>query len=216
MKKSIYAVLLAASLAALTACSSSGSSSSASGSSSAVSSSVETQAETQAQTETTETVGTEETNTAAQESEETSAQAQTPDYTLYEDVLGQYSSDMDVYAVYDIDQDGTDELLVKDGTCEADYIWYVYTIEDGEAVQLDSFDGGHSALYSNASGAGIYKLYGQMGDEVISLFTLEGGTLSEEVITEKQIGENEDYDTPDGTELPTAALTDYSLIENLL
>ena len=210
MKKCSYAIILAVSLAALTACSAPASSSSSSSSASKTETAA-AQKETQLQTdsEAPETV-------AETVSETVQTAAQTPDYSLYEGILGQYASnEFDEYTVFDMDQDGIAELLVLNGTCEADYQWYVYTIEDGAAVQVGTFSGGHSMLYSNASGAGIYKLYGHMGGEVISLLTLSNGAVSEEEISSKQLGQNEEYDTPDGTELDTASVTDYSLLESL-
>ena len=38
------------------------------------------------------------------------------------------------YFVYDFDKDGIPELVVKTGTCEADYALAVFSYRDGQAV----------------------------------------------------------------------------------
>ena len=40
------------------------------------------------------------------------------------------------YLIYDIDKDTIPELLVKIGTCEADYHGALYTFRDGRAFQV--------------------------------------------------------------------------------
>ena len=43
------------------------------------------------------------------------------------------------YLLYDVDKDGTPELIIKTGTCEADYMGTLYTFRDGEARKIDEF-----------------------------------------------------------------------------
>lgn len=56
------------------------------------------------------------------------------DQTLeeYRDDMGEYL----LYYFYDIDKNGVMELMVQTGTCEADYMYDIYTIEDDAAVYL--------------------------------------------------------------------------------
>lgn len=69
-----------------------------------------------------------------------------------------------VYLVYDVDKDGTPELVVKTGTCEADYHGALYTFRDGHAFQVGEELGlGHSAFYSDPGENGIILMWGHMG-----------------------------------------------------
>lgn len=95
--------------------------------------------------------------------------------TAYEQVLDarkqeiaegswEYSAPELSYLVYDIDKDGTPELVVKSGTCEADYHGWIYAFRDGRAVQLGEELGlGHSSFYSDPGENGIILMYGHMG-----------------------------------------------------
>lgn len=68
------------------------------------------------------------------------------------------------YTVYDIDKDGTPELIVKSGTCEADYIGALYSFRNGKAFQFGEEIGlGHSSLYSDPGENGIILMYAHMG-----------------------------------------------------
>lgn len=50
------------------------------------------------------------------------------------------------YAIHDINDDGVAELIVQDGTCEADRTYYFYTFKNGKAVYMGSYSASHSAL----------------------------------------------------------------------
>lgn len=50
------------------------------------------------------------------------------------------------YAIHDINEDGVAELIVQDGTCEADRMYYFYTYKNGKAVYMGSYSASHSAL----------------------------------------------------------------------
>lgn len=76
------------------------------------------------------------------------------------------------YAMYDLNKDGTEELIVLSGTCEADYQYLFYTIrDDGSVFYLGSVPGGHSCLYESENG--IYVVAGQMGWEDITEVFME-------------------------------------------
>ena len=85
------------------------------------------------------------------------------------------------YLVYDIDKDGTPELLIKTGTCEADYHGAVYALRDGQAVQLgDELGLSHSSFYSDPGENGVILMAGHMGyayAERISLTDANGYTM---------------------------------------
>lgn len=170
----------------------------------------ETAPQTQAETasETTADVETEETETEKAVSYDSYLQVLDEILAEYEDDYGETLP----YSVYDMDNDGVKELIVKCGTCEADYMWRVYTLDDaGEALYVDEFAGGHSMLYSCGDG-GLYNMMAQMGGETIIHVTLADGVISEETVLEKEIGPDEEYETPDGDMLETADIIDDTLV----
>ena len=61
------------------------------------------------------------------------------------------------YAIHDINDDGVLELIVVDGTCEADRRYYFYTYSNGRAVYMGSMGAGHSGL---ADANGYIVCYG--------------------------------------------------------
>ena len=62
------------------------------------------------------------------------------EYAAYENVIadaGATSGDFGIsLALYDIDQDGTKELIVSYGTCLADWTNDIYTLQDGKYVSM--------------------------------------------------------------------------------
>lgn len=88
------------------------------------------------------------------------AEAETPAWvSAYDQVLTEWKSqvyvnpdDFDIvpelsYLVYDIDKDGTPEMIIKTGTCEADYHGWIYIFRDGRAFQVGEALGfGHSSF----------------------------------------------------------------------
>lgn len=112
------------------------------------------------------------------------------------------------------DGDGVKELLLQEGTCEADYMYQVYTIANGSAVYLGELSGGHTVFFEDTeggNGSSILLMQAHMGYERISRVTLSNGSLSEEEISERELGEEEEY-FDNGAPLPEAAVTDHSLL----
>lgn len=97
------------------------------------------------------------------------------------------------YSLYDIDQNGIPELMVKYGHCEADYMYDFYTYEDGMCVLLTSLSGGHSMLEVDPDQNGILLSTGHMGGQRIKRITLKGNVISEEDIFDSGSQEMEEY-----------------------
>ncbi len=94
-------------------------------------------------------------------------------------------------ALYDIDEDGIRELIFSHGTCEADWINDVYTLEnDTNVISIGSI-GSHVMLYTAPDGNGIYSQFGHMGYEKIDRFTKNGNALNEENIATTDVGSGE-------------------------
>lgn len=116
------------------------------------------------------------------------------DQTLeeYRDDMGEYL----LYYFYDIDKNGVMELMVQTGTCEADYMYDIYTIEDDAAVYLGEIGGGHSSFFADENGGTedyIIQLYAQMGYEQINYISIQNGVPVSEEISSREVPQGEDY-----------------------
>lgn len=116
------------------------------------------------------------------------------DQTLeeYRDDMGEYL----LYYFYDIDKNGIMELMVQTGTCEADYMYDIYTIEDDAAVYLGEIGGGHSSFFADENGGTedyIIQLYAQMGYEQINYISIQNGVPVSEEISSREVPQGEDY-----------------------
>ena len=107
------------------------------------------------------------------------------------------------YLVYDIDKDGTPELVVKYGTCEADYLGAIYTYRDGQASQIgEEFGLAHSSFYSDPGENGIIQMGGHMGYAYAVRISLGDGYTTEMLYEDDlnarlQEDEDADYVYPD-------------------
>ena len=114
----------------------------------------------------------------------TAAEEADPDY------LGECT-----YTVYDIDKDEVPELILKMGTCEADYHGEIYTFRDGGALRVcDELGLGHCSLYSSPDENGIILMYGHMGYAEADRLTLEGNTVRSEMMYEDNLNERLEKD----------------------
>ncbi len=102
------------------------------------------------------------------------------------------------YLIYDIDEDGVPEMVVKFGTCEADYRGAIYTFRDGRALQVGEERGlAHSSFYSDPGENGIIIMSGHMGYAHATRIFLNDG-YAEELLYEDDLDarlrENPDAD----------------------
>lgn len=120
-------------------------------------------------------------------------------YGIYGDVIFDtalaYGSDCE-YALYDMDHDGTEELIISWGTCNADWANTVYTVDDsGVLVEVGTFYGA-VALYAAENGNGIYSVYGHMDYQQVEWITKNGDALSSETILSGETMEYYENDNP--------------------
>lgn len=150
----------------------------------------ETEAEeTEAETTEAEAQTTTAATTVATTTAEPTTEPIVIDYSLYDDLIDYAYEELvemgvtyaySEFYLFDADQDGVDELILKAGTCEADIIFEFYTIEDGEIVDLGSIDGSHSSLA--VDGDTLYTNKAYMGTQEIGMVVIDAYGVYTDVI----------------------------------
>ncbi len=99
------------------------------------------------------------------------------------------------YFLYDITGDGIPELWVKCGTCEADYMLYVYRYGVGRLELMHSTGAGHSSFYCGEDY--VLQVMAHMGEAWWYKIELSGSELSEELVYEESdIESSDEYAQP--------------------
>lgn len=103
------------------------------------------------------------------------------------------------YYIYDINHDGIYELLTHQGTCEADAMLSIYSIDnDGHAVFIDIVGGGHMCLVEQDGE--LYSNWAHMGYHYVNKILLNGSDGNwivehEEVLSEENIDDYTEFGT---------------------
>lgn len=107
-----------------------------------------------------------------------------PDYdpNVYPGEIGNQS---DEYVLYDVDKDGTPELFVRYGKCEAAYRTKVYTYREGTVAELGEFISGHGSLYTWPGENGVAYNWSHMGGHIVEKISLVDGALVQENVFEE-------------------------------
>lgn len=93
------------------------------------------------------------------------------------------------YMLYDMDDNGLPELIIRSGTCEADYRFEFYSYDSG-IIFCGDVGAGHSNLAISDDGIGLLLCYQHMDYESRWLLKLENCQIFSEAIFE---GEEVDY-----------------------
>ena len=108
------------------------------------------------------------------------------------------------YTLYDIDKDGVPELILKLGTCEADFHGEIYSFVEGKAVcRENEWYIGHSSLYTDPGENGLIVMRGHMGYAEAYRMVLGETEITVEDLYEDNLNErldndpNADYIYPD-------------------
>ena len=118
---------------------------------------------------------------------------------------------MNNYTVHDVNLDGTPELIVKEGTCEADFYYCVYTYVNGEIyIMSDELLGGNASLAGISDKNVLLVCSGHMGYEEVIQYTFGTNGVSEKKIYSGEVGADEEYKTASIKTLPYYELDDYS------
>ncbi len=121
----------------------------------------------------------------------------------------------DGYYLYDIDKDGIPEMIVKRGTCEADYNADIFVNDGYSAKPIEYGVGvGHTSFYTDPGENGIIILWGHMGSMDISKQALKDDTLTdtEALYSQTLNGEDEEY-TPVKDVVPGSAYINQCSID---
>lgn len=108
---------------------------------------------------------------------------------LYESELNQAlrsASDPSLcrYYVYDINGDGTPELIEGLGTCRADYTFHVYTTKNGSLLKVGELAGDQLGVFGEQNT--IFGYYAQMGYETILVYSMANDSITETARYEKE------------------------------
>lgn len=130
--------------------------------------------------------------------------------SIIEDVAATYDEYCE-YTLYDLDEDGINELITSEGTCDADWVNVVYTLEDDRFVTMIGQFYGSVMLYVAEDGNGLYAVSGGMEYQNIDQITKNGNQLQVETIMSGEIGVEEDYYSNDNP-VNFISVTDDSLL----
>ena len=120
------------------------------------------------------------------------------------------------YALYDIDENGIQDLITIEGTCEADNLLHIYSYDPEQKsvfeVKLVVGDNiGTAMLYKDNAYDGIIAVQGKQGYEVVKSVEICGDSMSVNQICEGEVKEGEDYYS-EGTPIEMIMVNDYSLL----
>ena len=120
------------------------------------------------------------------------------------------------YLLYDIDKDGTPEMIVKRGTCEADYTGEIYALTgSGYGLIEADLPLGHTNLYTDPEG-GILFYQAHMGQATLQRATFNVGKLKFEDLFQEGDSEMVDEYTPVQSIVKDAAVLTFGrMYQNL-
>jgi len=118
------------------------------------------------------------------------------------------------YYLYDIDNDEVPELIVKFGTCTADYTGVVLTSDiDGNLVCLGAVGLGNCTLHSGPDDNAFFTQWISMGTDIIQKVSIGQKGISTEKIFEESLMGEDSIDPVEVSEIVSgsAELTEYEL-----
>ena len=101
-------------------------------------------------------------------------------YFSYEDLLMDIAAENEyaTYSVYDLDGNGTNELIVKLGEHEEEYMYHFYTLgAENEVLEFGQFSGWCSALYADGDTPGILHVSTSQNTRTATRLAVENGAL---------------------------------------
>jgi len=107
------------------------------------------------------------------------------------------------YSVYDVDNNGVPELLVKVGTCEADFEYRLFNYDPQLAVAMcfHTTSGGHTYPCGLDDSGAVLFVGGHQGHETIIKATYDGVSCTEDLLFNAEVQEYHDFTYLDCFEL---------------
>lgn len=99
----------------------------------------------------------------------------------YEELLKRYSSD-EYYMLVDLIGDSNLELIIRTGTCEADFMFEFWYNDNSNPICMGETGGGHSSLHINPNTKELYRNYAHMDFQEISKISINYNSVSDEKI----------------------------------
>ncbi|MDR2957797.1 MAG: hypothetical protein LBU61_06450 [Coriobacteriales bacterium] len=138
---------------------------------------------------------------------------------IYKNVLTEYVGydSNPVYYLYDINKDGVPELIIKEGSNEAESTFVILSVQRSGLEFFGSLSAGHCGLYHSDYG-GICRLFAQMGHEEIYQLSIINNQIFEELIFSQIYLESDPdyYYFPSGGILAWASVRDNWLLDSIV
>lgn len=101
-----------------------------------------------------------------------------------------------LYTLFDMDSDGTPELLIRSGTCEADYLISIYTFKNNTCSRVgDNLPGSHTGFAFDYIANQIVFCNAHMGSIILSWYDIdESGNLRFLIDTSSSLNDYNTYD----------------------
>ena len=116
------------------------------------------------------------------------------------------------YCLWDLDGNGVYELILGHGESSADYVNEIWTVSEESGLTGVGSIYGEQSFYMAPDGNGLYAVYGNMGYEAITRITMADGKLVEELVSERELGPDEDYYSSEMV-ISSRDISDRSLLE---
>lgn len=137
------------------------------------------------------------------------------DYSSYQKLLDETVKSSGVYctySMYDINNDGIRELILKTGNGELNYVYYFYTLDQSlKPKKIGALSARHSVLYGNEKEPGLIMVTGSRGMQNVSTIKATNENIKKEVFLEGSIGDGNYY--KNSLPLSVCYITDKTLTE---
>lgn len=117
------------------------------------------------------------------------------------------------YSLFDIDSNGIPELLIEKGNIEANYTYYIYTYENGQAKFMGTTNGSHSTLFgkTNATSGELLLRKAHMGHHQVFEINYINGSITTNMVLNEVVPDGVPYFKTDYP-VPFAYARDLSLL----
>ena len=107
------------------------------------------------------------------------------------------------YYIVNINTDNVPELIIRYGTCEADFVDEVYTFADRRVIFLSDYPSGHTSYYNDPKDEFAYTVWAHMGSQYIQSMAMEDDALKFEEIFSEELTMDEGGVMGDYTDIRT-------------